>query len=202
MKENYQKQLDDLLQQLPPKKVHKLLLHSCCGPCSSYVLQYLSQYFEITVYFYNPNIMPMEEYNLRLAAQKQVLKGLTFTHPVHLVEACYDPAEFLQNVKGLENEPERGKRCEKCIELRIQKSAEYAAKNNFDFFCTTLSVSPHKNAVLLHSLSEKYSELYNIKTLPADFKKKNGYLTSIRLSKELGLYRQDYCGCIFSKQQK
>lgn len=201
MKENYQRQLDTLLEQLPKDKVPTLLLHSCCGPCSTYVLQYLSKYFQISVYFYNPNIMPRSEYGLRLETQKKVLSEMTFPHPVKLVEAPYDLDTFLEKIKGYENEPERGKRCDICMEMRICKSAEYAAENNFDFFCTTLSVSPHKDAVLLHTLSQKYADIYSVTALPADFKKKSGYLTSVSLSKELGLYRQNYCGCIFSKSK-
>lgn len=201
MKPNFQKQLDTLLEQLPAAEVPSLLLHSCCGPCSTYVLDYLSKYFDITVYFYNPNVMPSSEYDLRLQTQKDVLQNLTLSRNIKLVEAPYDPQEFLSISKGLENEPERGKRCKKCIELRIQKTAKFASDNGFDYFCTTLSVSPHKDAELINSLSEKYAEIYNINTIPTDFKKRNGYLESIRLSKELGLYRQDYCGCIFSKQK-
>ena len=202
MKQNYQKQLDSFLADLPKDPTPKLLLHSCCGPCSTYVLSYLSNYFEITVYFYNPNIMPQDEYHLRLKAQKEALSKLTFRHPVSLVEAKYDPQEFISIAAGYEDEPERGKRCQKCMDLRLKKSAEYAAQNGFDYFCTTLSVSPHKDVGLLNELSFKYAQEYRIQTIPADFKKKNGFLESIRLSKEIGLYRQDYCGCIFSKNNK
>jgi len=198
MKQNLQKQLDIFLEQLPRDPLPTLLLHSCCGPCSTYVLSYLSYYFEITVYFYNPNIMPKDEYIKRLNAQKKVLTDLPFPTPIHLVEPKYDPGEFFSIAKGLENEPERGKRCEKCIDLRLKKSAEYAAQNKFDYFCSTLSVSPHKDALLLNNLSEHYSKAFCVNTFPADFKKKNGFLESTRLSKELGIYRQNYCGCIFS----
>lgn len=201
MKENYQIRLEQLISEIPKGTTPKLLLHSCCGPCSTYVLSYLAKYFEIAVYFYNPNIMPKSEYNLRLKAQKEVLDGLSFPNKVSLVEPPYDQNDFLLAVRGLEDEPERGARCEICMDLRIKKTAEYAAENGFDYFCTTLSVSPHKDAMLLHKLSEKYAASENIKTLPADFKKKNGFLESIRLSKELNIYRQNYCGCIFSKQK-
>ncbi len=202
MKQNLQKQLDFFLEQLPKEHAPSLLLHSCCGPCSTYVLTYLSKYFEITVYFYNPNIMPKSEYAQRLTTQKDVLSKLTFPNPVHLIEPPYDQKEFLEIARGLESEPERGKRCEKCMDLRLRKSAEYAAANGYDFFCTTLSVSPHKDAILLNNLSEKYADKFQISTFPADFKKKGGFLESIRLSKELGLYRQNYCGCIFSKHNE
>lgn len=199
MKANFQKQLDIFLEQLPKDPIPTLLLHSCCGPCSTYVLNYLSKYFKITIYFYNPNIMPQKEYEQRLTTQKEVLLKSSFPNPIQLIEPTYNVEEFLQISKGLENEPERGKRCEKCMELRIKKCAEYAAQNGYDFFCTTLSISPHKDALLLNDLSIKYADKFHIRTLPADFKKKNGFLESIRLSKELSLYRQDYCGCIFSK---
>ena len=201
MKENYQKQLDALLNTLPKDPLPTLLLHSCCGPCSTHVLQYLNQFFNITDYFYNTNKMPLDEYQLRLETQKKVLSTLPLPNPVSLIDAPYDIDLFLATVKGLEDEPERGKRCDACIALRLKNSAQYAAKNHFDFFCTTLSVSPHKDALLLHTLSEKYSKQFGIPALPADFKKNNGYLNSIHLSKELGLYRQSYCGCIFSKQK-
>lgn len=199
MKPNYQLQLDTFIEQIPVGTVPKLLLHSCCGPCSTYVLSYLAKHFEITVFFYNPNIMPSEEYQLRLKTQQTVIENLSFPNKVSLVAPTYDVKEFLSAVKGFENEPERGVRCEKCMELRIRKTAEYAVANDFDFFCTTLSVSPHKDAVLLHDLSQKYAAQLDIPALPADFKKRNGFLESIRLSKELNLYRQNYCGCIFSK---
>ena len=201
MKTNYQTELEKIIQQIPAGEVPTLLLHSCCGPCSTYVLEYLAKYFEITVYFYNPNIMPKEEYLLRLQTQKAVLEGMNFPHTVHLAEGPYEIQQFLTQVKGLEDEPERGKRCDICMDMRIKESARYAAQHHFDYFCTALSVSPHKNAILLNDLSSQYATEFSIPALPADFKKKNGYLTSIRLSKELGLYRQNYCGCIFSKQQ-
>ncbi len=201
MKQNFQKQLEQFLSSLPPEKVPSMLLHSCCGPCSTYVLSYLAKYFNITVYFYNPNIMPQSEYNLRLETQKEVLNKLKLPHEVKLIEGTYEPEIFLKEAAGLENESERGKRCEKCMELRIRNTAKFALENGFDYFCTTLSVSPHKDAELLNFLSEKYASAFKINTIPADFKKKNGFLQSITLSKELQLYRQDYCGCIFSKKR-
>ena len=201
MKQNFQKQLDIFLSTLPSENVPSLLLHSCCGPCSTYVLSYLAKYFNITIYFYNPNIMPEPEYKLRLETQKEVLNKLKLPHEVKLIEGAYDRNEFLKSIAGLENEPERGERCKKCMELRIKNTAKFAFENGFDYFCTTLSVSPHKDAALLNSLSEKYASLFKIKTIPADFKKQNGFLQSTKLSKELQLYRQDYCGCIFSKKR-
>lgn len=202
MRQNYQKLLDDFLQDLPRDPLPKLLLHSCCGPCSTYVLSYLSKYFDITIYFYNPNIMPKIEYDQRLSAQKEVIEGISFPNPIHLIVPTYDTTEFLKIAKGFENEPERGKRCQKCIDLRLDKSAAYAAENGYDYFCTTLSVSPHKDAVLINDLSEQYAQKYGTPSIPTDFKKKNGFLESIQLSKELGIYRQNYCGCIFSKNNE
>lgn len=199
MKENYQLQLDQLIGSLPEGQLPTLLLHSCCGPCSTYVLSYLAKYFSISVYFYNPNIMPLEEYELRLQTQKEVINRLCLPHSVQLVTPEYNVNEFLNIAKGFETEPERGERCKRCMALRIQKSAEYAAAHHFDYFCTTLSVSPHKDAVLLHALSEKFASEYHIPALPADFKKKGGFLESTKISKQLNLYRQNYCGCIFSK---
>ncbi len=198
MKQNFQKQLDIFLSKLSTEKMPTMLLHSCCGPCSTYVLSYLAKYFHITVYFYNPNIMPESEYKLRLETQKEVLNKLKLPYKVNLIDIPYDSQEFLKEIKGLENEPEHGIRCEKCMDLRIKNTAKFASENGFDYFCTTLSVSPHKDAVLLNALSEKYASLFEISTIPADFKKQNGFLQSIKLSKELQLYRQDYCGCIFS----
>ncbi len=198
MKENYQTKLEKILETISDSKP-TLLLHSCCGPCSTYVLDYLTNYFDITVYFYNPNIMPDTEYSKRLETQKQVLGNFK---DVKFLEGDPSNEPFLQLIKGLENESEHGARCHKCIEMRISSTAKLAKDLAFDYFCTTLSVSPHKDAELINSLSEKYATLYSVPALPSDFKKKNGYLNSIRLSKEMDLYRQDYCGCIFSKQSK
>lgn len=196
---NLHAKLEEYIESLPAGTRPKLLLHSCCGPCSTYVLSFLARYFDITLFFYNPNIMPEAEYHKRLATQLQVLEQLPLPTRVHFVEGKYDNDTYLTLVKGLENEPEHGKRCEICMNMRIRKCAEFAAANGFDLFCTTLSVSPHKDAELLYRLSEQASSEFGIRFLPADFKKKNGFLESTRLSKELGLYRQNYCGCIFSK---
>lgn len=191
--ENYQKQLDNIISKLDGKPT--LVLHSCCGPCSTYVLKYLTQYFNVTLFFYNPNIQPETEYKKRLEAQKTVCRQLGVT----LVDFKYDSSEFLDAVKGLENEKEGGARCAECFKIRLKQGAEYAAKGGFDFFTTTLTVSPHKNAQLINELGQGICREFNVNWLPGDFKKKNGYLTSIQLSKEYDLYRQDYCGCIFSK---
>ena len=195
MKTDYQKQLDLLINGLETKP--KLLLHSCCGPCSSYVLEYLSKYFEITLYYYNPNIFPPEEYEKRLLNQKKVVEKTAWAT---LMPSKYDHGEFLTAVKGLETEPEGGARCTECFKIRLLKTAKAARNGGFDYFATTLSVSPHKNAALLGELGEKIGEEYGVKHLPSDFKKREGYKRSIELSKELDLYRQDYCGCEFSKR--
>ena len=195
MKTDYQKQLDLLINGLETKP--KLLLHSCCGPCSSYVLEYLSKYFEITLYYYNPNIYPPEEYEKRLINQEKVVQK---TGWATLMPSEYDHGEFLAAVKGLETEPEGGARCTECFKIRLLKTAKAARNGGFDYFATTLSVSPHKNAALLGELGEKIGEEYGVKHLPSDFKKREGYKRSIELSKELDLYRQDYCGCEFSKR--
>lgn len=193
MKINYQKVLDETLNNLKTKK--KLLLHSCCGPCSSYVLTYLKKYFDISVYYYNPNIYPKEEYEKRVQTQKQIineLKDITF------IEAPYDEEDYYNFVKGYEKEKEGGKRCNLCFLYRLEKTAKYAKENNFDYFTTTLSVSPYKNSEMLNKIGGILEEKYNIKYLYSDFKKKEGYKTSIELSKKYNLYRQHYCGCKYS----
>lgn len=191
-----QKNMDALIQSLGERRP-RLLLHSCCGPCSSYVLEYLSDYFDITLFFYNPNIQPAEEYEKRLSAQKQLLERAKYKNPVAFLAGEYEPQRFFEAVKGLENCREGGARCEKCFELRLSKAAEIAKKGGFDYFATTLTVSPHKNAVLINEIGGRYQNY-----LPSDFKKREGYKRSIILSKEYELYRQDYCGCIFSKGEK
>lgn len=192
---NYQEELDNLISGLDYKP--KLLLHSCCGPCSSYVLEYLNDYFDITVFFYNPNIYPEGEYNKRLSDQKKLLKEM-FIKPLKLIELPYNHDEYLSLVNGLENEKEGCKRCFVCYKLRLQKTAEYAKENKFDYFATTLTVSPYKNANKLNEIGKELEEELNIKYLVSDFKKRNGYKRSIELSNKYDLYRQNYCGCEFS----
>lgn len=191
-----QKNMDALIQSLGERRP-RLLLHSCCGPCSSYVLEYLSDYFDITLFFYNPNIQPAEEYEKRLLTQKKLLERAKYKNPVAFLAGEYEPQRFFEAVKGLENCREGGARCEKCFELRLSKAAEIAKKGGFDYFATTLTVSPHKNAVLINEIGGRYQNY-----LPSDFKKREGYKRSIILSKEYELYRQDYCGCIFSKGER
>ncbi len=188
-----QKNMERLLQSLDGR-VPRLLLHSCCGPCSSYVLEYLSEYFDITLFFYNPNIHPKEEYQKRLITQKKLLEKAVYKHGVTFLEGEYDPERFFETVKGLENEKEGGKRCQKCFELRLKEAAKEASNGNFDFFATTLTVSPHKDALIINRIGSEFENY-----LPSDFKKREGYKRSIILSKQYDLYRQDYCGCVFSK---
>lgn len=200
MKINYQKQLDEIISNIQLNKLTpKLLLHSCCAPCSSYVLEYLSKYFEITVIYYNPNISPKEEYEKRKAEQIRLINEKEWENKVLFMDCDYDGGSYEETVKGLENEKEGGARCEKCFYLRLLKTAKIAKENNFDYFVTTLSISPLKNADLLNRIGQELSEIYNISYLPSDFKKREGYKRSIELSKEYNLYRQNFCGCIYSK---
>lgn len=193
---NYQLEQDKIIENLT--NVPTLLLHSCCGPCSSYCIETLSEHFLVTVLWYNPNIQPCEEHDLRLEHQKKLIDSIKTKYPVKLLEIPYDANEFFEIVKGLEDEPEGGKRCEKCFILRMEKTAQTAKENNFDYFTTTLTVSPHKNAPLINDIGFSMAEKYGVKFLPSDFKKKNGYKRSIELSKEFDLYRQNYCGCVYS----
>ena len=201
VKVNYQKQLDKIIYEIQNNsKTPTLLLHSCCAPCSSYVLEYLSQYFKITVFYYNPNISPKEEYIKRVEEQKRLISQLPVKNPVDFIEGDYEPQDFYDIAKGLEQVPEGGERCFNCYKLRLEKTAKLAYDLNMDYFTTTLSISPYKNALKLNEIAEELSEIYSVKNLPSDFKKKEGYKRSIQLSKEYDLYRQDYCGCIFSKR--
>ncbi len=201
MKENYQKKLDELIAlNQKNNTIPSLLLHSCCAPCSSYCIEYLSQYFDITLYFYNPNISYKEEFAKRADELTRLINSMPLTRKVNLVIENFEPDEFYQIAKGLEKEPERGARCEKCFYLRLDKSAQYAKAHNYDYFSTTLSISPHKDAQLLNEIGAKISSIYKVDYLFSDFKKKNGYKRSIDLSNEYNLYRQNYCGCVYSKQ--
>lgn len=203
MKENYQKILDETIAGLEERgEVPKLLLHSCCAPCSSYVLEYLSNYFYITVLYYNPNIYPEDEYYHRAAEQKRFIKEFPTKYPVTFVEGNFEPERFYETVKGYENIREGGERCFRCYELRLREAAEYAKKLNCDYFTTTLSISPMKNAVKLNEIGGSLAEEYGIPYLYSDFKKRDGYKRSTVISAEYGMYRQDYCGCVFSKRER
>lgn len=199
---NYQKQLDEILENLDPKHPKKLLLQSCCGPCSSYVLEYLSKYFEITVYYYNPNIDTEEEYQKRLKEQMRLIKLMEFTNKVDFKKGKYDRDKFKKIVKGLEHEKEGGIRCFGCYALRMEAAAKLAKLEGFDYFTTTLSVSPYKNANKINEIGKKLEEKYGVKFLSSDFKKRDGYKRSIELSKLYNLYRQNFCGCVYSKLEK
>ncbi len=201
MKVNYQRELDKTLLELKDNKP-RLLIHSCCAPCSSYVLEYLSKHFLITVLYYNPNIYPEEEFKKRLLEQHRLVNEMEVENSVSVIDIGYGSEEFYSAIKGLENEAEGGARCEKCFKLRLSKTAEVAKEQGFDYFTTTLSISPLKDEQLLNKLGGEVAKEYGIKYLFSDFKKKNGYKRSIELSKEFDLYRQDYCGCVFSKRER
>lgn len=200
-KKNYQRMLEQLISAIPEGEAPRLLLHSCCAPCSSYCLEYLAQYFRITLLYYNPNISPREEFDKRTEELQRLVSRLPMKYPAQVVVPEYRPEEFYNAVKGMEQLPEGGGRCLVCYRLRLEKAAQYAAENGFDYFCTTLTISPMKNAAALNEISEELSRIYPVKPLLSDFKKKGGYLRSIELSREYGLYRQNYCGCVFSKQE-
>jgi epoxyqueuosine reductase len=197
---NYEKLMEE--QILNSKEGSSLLLHACCAPCSSAVLERLASHFKISILYYNPNITEEKEYQKRLDELKNFISKLTFKYPINIIDSRYEPKEFFQIAKGLEKEKERGKRCYKCYELRLEETAKVAKEKNFDFFATTLTLSPYKMTSWLNEIGENLSEKYQANYLYSDFKKKNGYKRSIELSKEYNLYRQDYCGCIYSKLER
>ena len=202
-KRNYQKELDAVIEQVTKEgRVPSLLLHSCCGPCSSYVLEYLSRYFAITVFYYNPNIYPPEQYEHRVKEQQRFIAECTFDHPVQFVAGDYEPELFYDAVRTLEDCPEGGERCFVCYRLRLAEAAKLADELGCDYFTTTLSISPHKNAAKLNEIGEELAGITKARHLPSDFKKRGGYKRSVELSAEHGMYRQDYCGCVFSKRER
>ena len=202
-KVNYQKILDKLLEELSREgRRPSLLLHSCCAPCSSYVLEYLSNYFSITVFYYNPNIYPPEEFGKRVEEQQRLIGELPVKHPVSFLEGPYEPERFYDMARGLEALPEGGERCFRCYRLRLEEAAQMARAGGFDYFTTTLSISPLKNAQKLNEIGAYLAEEYKVPYLFSDFKKKNGYKRSTELSAQYGLYRQDYCGCVFSLRER
>ena len=202
MKQNYQKQMDAVVASLPQGERPRLLLQSCCGPCSSYVLEALTPYFRVTVLYYNPNIQPRAEYDLRLENQRKIIAALPTPSAVDILECDYDGEKYDAAVKGLESEPEGGARCTVCFRLRLEETAKRASELGYDWFCTTLTVSPHKDAERLNQIGKALGERYGVPFLPSDFKKREGYKRSIQLSKEYELYRQDYCGCLYSKSEE
>ena len=200
---NYQKELEKVINDIVNKnETPTLLLHSCCAPCSSYVLEYLSNYFKITIFYYNPNISPKEEFDKRIEEQKRLIDELPVKNKVEFIEGKYDNDKYEDSIKGLEQEKEGGSRCHICYRLRLEETAKIAKEKGFDYFTTTLSISPYKNAKVLNEIGEELGKIYNISYLYADFKKRDGYKRSIELSRIYNLYRQDYCGCEYSKRIK
>ena len=201
---NYQKELEQLISEIETEgRVSTLLLHSCCAPCSSYCIEYLSQFFAITVFYYNPNIYPDEEYYHRVKEQQRFISEFPTKHPVKFIEGNFEKDRFYAEVaKGLENEPERGARCTKCFELRLGETAKRAAALGMDYFATTLTISPMKDVELLNSIGARLGQEHGVAYLATEFRKKNGYLRSTQISKEYGMYRQDYCGCVYSKRER
>lgn len=200
LKESYYKMyLQELKEINYPKRI---LLHSCCAPCSSHVITSLSPYFDITILYYNPNISPYEEYLKRKVEQIRLINSLNLPHKIDFIDCDYDNDLYEKLIKGYESCPERGARCSICFKLRLEKTAKIAANNNYDYFCSTLTVSPYKNATLINEIGIELSKQYHIKWLYSDFKKEDGYKKSIELSKKYNLYRQDYCGCKYSIRNK
>ena len=200
---NYQKELDKLIDRFQKEgQVPSLLLHSCCGPCSSFCIEYLSRYFNVTVFYYNPNIYPDEEYYHRVKEQQRFIEAFPTINPVKFIEGDYDKESFYDIAKGLEKEPEKGIRCHKCYQLRLRRTAKKAKELGLDFFTTTLTISPMKDSQVLNELGMKLAEEEGVLWLPSDFKKKEGYKRSTELSQEYDMYRQDYCGCVYSFNER
>ena len=201
MKENYYLLFENQLNRIKEKgKVPTILLHSCCAPCSSHVITFLKDYFDITIIYYNPNIYPYEEYKKRKEEQIRLLNEIKSKNKLNIIDCDYDNNIYEKTIKGLEKEKEGGSRCYKCFWLRLDKTAQIAKENNYDYFSTTLTISPYKNSTVINEIGKKLETIYNITWLYSDYKKKDGYKKSIQLSKEYNLYRQNYCGCIYSKR--
>ena len=199
---NYQRDLSYIIRWNQRKGiVPTLLMHACCGPCSTYCIEYLSQFFKITIFYYNPNIAPAEEYAHRVAEIKRFVSTFKTKYPVKFIEGEYDPKKFYDIARGLEDENEGGKRCRKCFELRLGETAKLAKEMGFDYFTTTLTISPKKDEQVLNVVAKEQGEIYGVKALPSDFKRKGGNKRSIELSAEYNLYRQNYCGCAYSKRE-
>ncbi|MBP3728000.1 MAG: epoxyqueuosine reductase QueH [Pseudobutyrivibrio sp.] len=200
---NYQKELDKLIIKFTEEgQVPSLLLHSCCAPCSSYCIEYLSQFFYVTVFYYNPNIYPDEEYYHRVKEQQRFIKEFPTKYPVKFIEGDYDKSSFYEIAKGLEKEPEKGKRCHRCYDLRLRRTAAVAKEKGFDFFSTTLTISPMKDSQVLNEIGASIGKELGINWLYSDFKKREGYKRSTEISKEYDMYRQDYCGCVYSYNER
>lgn len=199
---NYQKEMEKVLAELKADgRTPRLLLHSCCAPCSSYVLEYLSPYFFITDFYYNPNIAPAEEYRKRVSEMQRLIREMPLPHPVEFEEGVYDPDRFYEMARGKEDIPEGGERCFACFEMRLREAAQEALRLHMDYFTTSLSISPLKDAQKLNEIGIRLGEEYGVPYLVSDFKKKNGFRRSTELSREYHLYRQNYCGCVYSRRQ-
>ena len=198
---NYRRELEKIIERDGETRP-SVLLHSCCGPCSTAVLEYLTEHFNVTLLWYNPNLYPESEYEKRFSAQLEVIERMGFKDRVPVIRLEYTPEDYVSAVRGLEDEPEGGARCRECFRIRLKKCAETAGKLNFDYFCTTLTVSRHKNAVVINSVAEEEAELAGVRWLPSDFKKNNGENRSVEISEELGIYRQLYCGCEYSLKNR
>ena len=199
---NYQKKLENIIERNKREDIlPSLLLHSCCAHCSSYTIEYLSDYFKISVLYYNPNISPREEYEKRKAEQIRLIESMPVKNDVNFADCDYDCNEFFKIAKGYEDCREGGERCFRCYEQRLRRTAQEAQKGGYDYFCTTLSISPLKNAQKINEIGERLSEEYGVLWLPSDFKKREGYKRSIELSKEYNLYRQNFCGCVYSRRE-
>lgn len=198
---NYRKELDRIIERNGDARP-RVLLHSCCGPCSSSVLEYLTKYFDVTLLWYNPNLYPEEEFKRRFAAQKQMIAALGLEESVEVIAEDWRSGEYYARITGLEDEPEGGRRCTECFRLRLEQCARVAAERGFDYFCTTLTVSRHKDAIRINTLGEELAGVYGVKWLPSDFKKRNGENRSQELAEKFGVYRQLYCGCEFSLRRR
>lgn len=196
---NYQKELEKIIAE--GAKKYSLLMHACCAPCSSYVLEYLDRYFDMDMFYFNPNIDTADEYNYRQSELVRLSKEMPLSYPVKVMTNAHEPELFKEAIKGVENTGEGGERCSRCFEMRLRRTALEAREKGYDYFGTTLTISPMKNARKINELGEKISQEIGVKFLPSDFKKKNGYKRSIELSKQYELYRQNYCGCAYSKAE-
>ena len=201
MNRNYQKELDRIIQKRG-QKTPRVLLHSCCGPCSSAVLEYITQYFDVTLLWYNPNLYPKEEFDRRFKTQVELIEKMGLADKVNILAEPWKSEDYYRRVKGLENEPEGGKRCAECFRLRLLETARLAKHYGYDYFCTTLTLSRHKDAVLINTIGEEIAGAVGVSWLPSDFKKRNGENRSIELSEQYGLYRELYCGCEFSLRKR
>lgn len=201
MNRNYQKELDRIIQKRG-QKTPRVLLHSCCGPCSSSVLEYITQYFDVTLLWYNPNLYPKEEFDRRFQTQVELIEKMGLADKVSILAEPWKSEDYYRRVKGLENEPEGGRRCAECFRLRLLETARLAKHYGYDYFCTTLTLSRHKDAVLINTIGEEIARATGVSWLPSDFKKRNGENRSIELSEQYGLYRQLYCGCEFSLRKR